>query len=174
MKKRGSLNLSINAIVVLILAITMLGLGLTFMRNIFGGATEEFEEMGGTIQKQMLDQMKESNKVVDLSNPIIDVEIGGNKQILLGLINNQQDDVDFTINTIECESISPGLECGVGQDVSVFYKTTATTILSGEGTVLPINIEIGTQATDGTCSCTVDIAVGDESKTTELIINVKV
>ena len=42
MKKKGSLTLSINAIVVLILAITMLGLGLSFMRNIFGGATEEF------------------------------------------------------------------------------------------------------------------------------------
>ncbi len=37
--RRGSLNLSVNAIVVLILAITMLGLGLTFVRNMFGSAT---------------------------------------------------------------------------------------------------------------------------------------
>ncbi|HIH38804.1 hypothetical protein J4460_03430 [Candidatus Woesearchaeota archaeon] len=34
--RKGSLSLSINAIVVLILAITMLSLGLTFMRGMFG------------------------------------------------------------------------------------------------------------------------------------------
>ncbi len=46
-KKRGkkaSLNLSMNAIVVLILAITMLGLGLTFMRGLFKQATERVTE----------------------------------------------------------------------------------------------------------------------------------
>jgi hypothetical protein len=46
-KKLASLHLSINAIVILILAITMLGLGLGFMRNIFGKATEEFTRVGG-------------------------------------------------------------------------------------------------------------------------------
>tara|TARA_Y100000310_G_scaffold309737_1_gene354175 strand:- start:456 stop:965 length:510 start_codon:yes stop_codon:yes gene_type:complete len=42
--KKGSLNLSMNAIVVLILAITMLGLGLTFMRGLFKQATERVTE----------------------------------------------------------------------------------------------------------------------------------
>ena len=46
--KRGSLNLSINAIVVLILAITMLGLGLGFIRNIFIKADKlvDVDDMG--------------------------------------------------------------------------------------------------------------------------------
>jgi type II secretory pathway pseudopilin PulG len=64
-KKLASLHLSINAIVILILAITMLGLGLGFMRNIFGKATEEFTRVGGTVQKQMIDQMRESNRIVN-------------------------------------------------------------------------------------------------------------
>ena len=42
MSKKGSLNLSINAIVVLILAITMLGLGLGFMKTMFGKVSEDF------------------------------------------------------------------------------------------------------------------------------------
>src|SRR3989344_3329798 len=41
--KKADLSLSINAIVVLILAITMLGLGLTFMRGLFKQATEKVE-----------------------------------------------------------------------------------------------------------------------------------
>jgi hypothetical protein len=44
MRKKASLNLSMNAIVVLILAITMLGLGLTFMRGLFKQATERVTE----------------------------------------------------------------------------------------------------------------------------------
>jgi len=42
--KKASLSLSMNAIVVLILAITMLGLGLTFMRGLFKQATERVTE----------------------------------------------------------------------------------------------------------------------------------
>ena len=41
MRKRGSLELSANAIVILILAITILGLGLGFVRTLFGSLTEK-------------------------------------------------------------------------------------------------------------------------------------
>ena len=53
-QKKGALNLSINAIVILILAITMLGLGLAFMRNIFGSATKEFEEVSLIVKKSFI------------------------------------------------------------------------------------------------------------------------
>lgn len=41
MNKRGSLELSANAIVILIIAITILGLGLGFVRNLFGSLAEK-------------------------------------------------------------------------------------------------------------------------------------
>lgn len=40
-KKKASLELSVNAIVILIIAITMLGLGLAFIKMLFGGATDK-------------------------------------------------------------------------------------------------------------------------------------
>ena len=43
--KKADLSLSINAIVVLILAITMLGLGLLFIRNQFGGGSSKLATM---------------------------------------------------------------------------------------------------------------------------------
>ncbi|MCK5107704.1 MAG: hypothetical protein KAQ83_03175 [Nanoarchaeota archaeon] len=178
MRKRGSLNLSINAIVVLILAITMLGLGLAFMRNIFGGATEEFQKTSGEIEKQMIDQMKESNKVVSLSRPKVNIKIGEKDQIFLGLKNDQQDPIDFTINNIVCESLGGGtssqLNCGAGGDVTLAWKESATTIGGGEVVVLPINIKVSTQANEGTCFCTLPVSAGTEIKNTELTIDVKV
>jgi hypothetical protein len=52
MHKKASLDLSIKAIVVLILAMSMLGLGLAFMKTIFGKATGEFKEVEGSFQKR--------------------------------------------------------------------------------------------------------------------------
>jgi hypothetical protein len=43
--KKGALELSVNAIVILILAIVMLGLGVTFIRNMFGKTSGQIEEM---------------------------------------------------------------------------------------------------------------------------------
>ncbi len=54
MRKKGSLNLSMNAIVILILAITLLGLGLSFMRGLF---------------KQMEGKVNEAVSAQELSNP---------------------------------------------------------------------------------------------------------
>ena len=56
--KKASLNLSVNAIVVLILAITMLGLGLGFMKNTFGGVTEQFEQVSGDLERQLIQELE--------------------------------------------------------------------------------------------------------------------
>ena len=55
-KKRGSLQLSINAIVILILAITMLGLGLSFIKGIFGGTVEKLKG----IEKQLAEEERKT------------------------------------------------------------------------------------------------------------------
>ncbi len=178
MKKKGSLTLSINAIVVLILAITMLGLGLSFMRNIFGGATEEFTKVSGTVEKQMMDQMKSSGKAIDLSRPKVDIKIGEKDQIFIGLRNDQQDPLSYTIANLDCVVLGCGstsnLNCGTGGDVEVAYKSSATEIQGGETRVLPINIKVSTQASEGTCFCTITVDSGGESKRTELTIDVVV
>lgn len=176
MKKRGSLNLSINAIVILILAITMLGLGLTFMREIFGGATEEFTKVSGTVEKQMIDQMRESNSVIELSRPVVDIKIGDQDQLFIGLRNDQQDTLNFEINSITCNTLGSGganpmLQCGGGQDVNIAWVSPGD-IGGGEIRVLPINIKINTQASEGTCYCTIDVDAGGDPKATELTINV--
>lgn len=51
MDKKAALELSVNAIVILILAITMLGLGLGFVRGMFGKTSGQFEELIGAEQE---------------------------------------------------------------------------------------------------------------------------
>lgn len=174
MKKKASLTLSINAIVVLILAITMLGLGLSFMRNIFGGATEEFTKVSGTVEKQMIDQMKQSGKPIDLSRPKVNIRIGDDDQIYIGLRNDQQDVQPYTITQVECDSLggAGGLNCDAGGDVSIEWLERPMDIEGGETRVMPINIKVKTTANEGTCFCTIAVESGGATKKTELTIDV--
>ncbi|MBC8501400.1 MAG: hypothetical protein ISS25_04805 [Nanoarchaeota archaeon] len=50
MNKRGSLNLSIQAIVILVMAMAVLGLGLGFIRTLMGQGQSQFEEAIGSVE----------------------------------------------------------------------------------------------------------------------------
>jgi len=171
MKKRGSLNLSINAIVILILAITMLGLGLAFMRNIFGGATEEFEKVSGTVEKQMIDQMKESNKVVDISRPKIDLKIGDTDQLFLGFKNMGTEPVDFQIADYVPNELGDPLNSNCGE-VQLKYVDSATTVAQGEVRVVPLNIVAASTVEPTTCFYEITIAEGATNHIIELTVDI--
>ena len=179
--KKGSLNLSINAIVILILAITMLGLGLAFMRNIFGSATKEFEEVGGTVKKQMIDQMKQTTKIVDISSPKLKMKPGEKKQVFLGFKNEGTGVLDFQIRQIDATRLGSsdtntfdidvstdlvslaasttglcGVKLATGEspgtiEAYIEYKNTKTTVGKGDVVVVPMNIHSKSNANQGTC-----------------------
>ena len=165
MKKRGSLDLSINAIVILILAITMLGLGLAFMSGVFGSATEEFQEISGVIQKQIIDQMKQTDKVVELENPVKKIGVGEKKTTYIGFKNNQNEVINFIIKGIRVSSI-PGaiIDCGLyEEDVILEYKHKATSVQPGTVAVLPMNIKTDSRSEKGTCFYEILIDEEDDS-----------
>ena len=58
--KRGSLELSVNAIVVIILAITLLGLGLAFMKNLFSSTTDQFKAINEDLKNTLIKDLKET------------------------------------------------------------------------------------------------------------------
>jgi hypothetical protein len=169
MHKKADLSLSINAIVILILAITMLGLGLAFMRNIFGKATGEFNEVGGEVQKQMIDQMKQTEKVVELSGAVYELKPGEKKMAYIGFKNDGNAVKDFMITGISSNSLT-GLSdnCGLGSvgvnHTILEYKQTPTTVQPGATLVLPINIK--TDANAQKDSCFYEITVDTDYKDT--------
>jgi hypothetical protein len=189
--KKASLDLSINAIVILILAITMLGLGLAFMRNIFGSATKEFEEVSGTVKKQMIDQMKESTKIVDLSRPKVELKPGESTQVFIGFKNDGSKTKNFTIRsdpegnpaatTPSSLSGTPNNCNLIGtQGVYLEFKLASTQVLKGDVIVLPINIKTSSGVASDTCFYELNIDYqeieGGEpisgSVTTELTVDV--
>ncbi len=65
--KKGALELSITAIVVLIIAITVLGLAIFFIKNLFKGGTEIFTSELAKIKEQLRKNIEESGELVVFS-----------------------------------------------------------------------------------------------------------
>ncbi len=84
--KKGSLELSINAIVILVLAITLLGLGLTFIRGLFGKATDK---LGGFVDAADLENPPTAEEPVGISDKI-SIKVGETRELKLGYYNNNK------------------------------------------------------------------------------------
>ncbi|MBS3097574.1 hypothetical protein J4209_02140 [Candidatus Woesearchaeota archaeon] len=172
--KKADLSLSINAIVVLILAITMLGLGLAFMNQIFGGATEKFAKMGGQVEKQMREQLMQSGKIVDLNRFDVKLKRGEKDKIYIGLKNDQVGDIEFLLyepgggGRSSCTKIGdPSVLCGEEGDenVAVLYLTEIT-VPEGETVVYPIVIKASSSAEEGTYVYDLNVGVGQTQSST--------
>ena len=138
--KRGNLNLSINSIVVLILAITMLGLGLAFMRNIFGDATDQFAQVSEEMRTEMANKMKGISAPMDLNIHEVDVTINDHTTIYMGIRNDQGSVKQFDIIDVEDIGLASCHGGSLGNILSLNYPTGERYIQANDVDVIPIRI----------------------------------
>jgi len=96
--KKASLEISIQAIVIVVLAMTLLGLGLGFIRNQFKTISETAGSVQEQVKQQILDDLRSSDK--KLSFPTNEVIIGKkDSQVLaIGVKNTKSNELRFSIN----------------------------------------------------------------------------
>ncbi|NTV24378.1 MAG: hypothetical protein HGA85_08500 [Nanoarchaeota archaeon] len=118
MFKKGSLELSVNAIVIIIIAITMLGVGMFFIKSVFGGATNKLSEALGGIDEQTKNSFKDSCNDDVCIQDSVELKKGETKTIMM-VLNNKYDcmmnkdggsggvavGLDTTYGTNGCQSV---------------------------------------------------------------------
>ena len=67
MMKKGSLNLSIEAIVIVVIAFVVLGLGLGFVRGQFKSITETTTSIQDQIRQQITEDLRTGDKKLSFS-----------------------------------------------------------------------------------------------------------
>ncbi|MCF7860698.1 hypothetical protein K9M79_00510 [Candidatus Woesearchaeota archaeon] len=165
--KKGSLNLSINAIVVLILAITMLGLGLTFITKIFGQATGGLGDAFEGIDKQRVEKLENTcDQEVCLEKSKIELQKGKETDLYILFNNALSSDVTFDLTgTVDCHELGTGApdQCGINDADSVVNMRVDTSVLVKKGgqRALPIYFEAKPSATKGTYIFNLDITQSD-------------
>ncbi len=158
--KHASLNLSINAIVVLILAVTMLGLGLGFIRRTFTRATSGLETIQEDIKNQIIADIQSSDERLAFDKYDVTVKAGDPRTVYFGVKN----DIDTTANCksefrvmqAECITSLSGTE-GTTGDVSLQAILPARIGGSQVG-IGKLIIETKSDTQADTYSCRLDIS----------------
>ncbi len=123
--KKGSLNLSINAIVVLIMAVALLGLGLGFLRNMFGNLEGQLGDISKDTEQRIIQDLENREDRLSLDKTHFEIKQGKQDETYIGLRNELEGAKTFDINGDG--KIDAGTEPGLWkEDASVIacYSTT--------------------------------------------------
>lgn len=145
MNKKASLELSIQSIVIVVIAFVVLGLGLGFVRNQFkqiGSTTEAVQEQ---IRQQILDDLRTGDK--KLSFPTAEVSMGKKESSLLaiGVKNVKQGRLRYRLAVEEKGGVAI-----FGTDITdnFLYVAEAEELQPTDTRVIPIRIT--SETTSGT------------------------
>ena len=148
-RKRGSLALSTNAIVVLIIAITILGLALAFTRNIFGSLGKQIEDIG---KQTLIENPPSFDKPMTLSKEEFDIRRGKSVSLGVGFYNHYNDDVQAFVRIYGCYH--------GGENTTSQFRLTSPgrkTAMINDAVSFSTSVKADERALAGVHACTVQI-----------------
>ncbi len=127
MGKRGAIELSIGTIVIIVLAMSMLILGMILIKNIFSGASNNVLQMNNKVKDQINKLFVEDKRtVVYLPNQIAKIKQNKEWGIAFGVKNLQKGTAEAGKFAYSVVVSDPDVKtkCGVGErDVESWVKT---------------------------------------------------
>lgn len=167
--KRGAIELSIGTVVIIVLAMTMLILGLVLVRTIFSGATTSVDNINSQVQNEINKIFGEDKKLVIYpSTDFIMVRQGKVEGFALGIQNllsgSLAQGATFDYKVIPVSNFLQ--DCGLSeQEVMELFSAGSSEesnipIATGTPTVRPVFFETG----EGTPLCTIKFRVDVSTK----------
>ena len=156
--KKGSLQLSINSIVILILAITMIGLGLSFIKGIFGGTVEKLKGIETQLEEEERKQLLDSQQEITFLSSRIKVE-GREKAMSFAIRNVQAEDLTFDISTSCNSALSSVARAAHGPNYeNLAFETYNERFIEGtKADVLPMVVKVNPGSEPTIYSCVMEI-----------------
>ncbi len=137
--KKASLNLSINAIVILVMAMILLGLGIGFIRSTFKNMGSTGTTVTDQVKQQILDNLRTSDKKLSFPSNDITLQKGESKTIAIGVKNQLEQDLTFSIEITQPETGGTG---GSSSDLNIksMYSSDEQTLGVTDVSVIPIKL----------------------------------
>jgi len=127
MKKRGAMELSIGTIVIIVLAMSMLILGLILVKNIFSGSSSNILQMNDKVKDQIAKMFVEDTRTaVYLDNHVAKIKQNEDWGVAFAIKNLQRGSVEASPFTYTVVTSDPDLrqKCGVSErDVESWMGT---------------------------------------------------
>ena len=158
--KKGGLQISINAIVILILAITVLGIGLGFIRGMFSQTIGQLGEVSKDIENDMINRIRDRDERLVLREENIEIKKSGEKTIYFGIRNEEGGPTTFEIDFGPVSAMDN--EADIDHiTFNVFEETKE--LKKDEIMVLPAVIKISPNAVSTTYMCSAIIYIKGEA-----------
>jgi hypothetical protein len=160
--KRGAIEVSVNTIIILIFAIAILGLGLSFVRKSLGSATSEFGKVSDELRTDMMNTLKQSGEKLTLKPAKITLSKSNANlmtgEVFYGIRNlDTVTAVTFGISAGACESID---NSGVTiTDPNIIQTKTYATLAinAGASDVQPVKVTITSATPASSYKCVLSI-----------------
>ncbi|MBI4438812.1 hypothetical protein HY640_02680 [Candidatus Woesearchaeota archaeon] len=146
LQRKGALDVSINSIVVIVFAITMLGLGLAFIKG-------KFSEIGKTVTFPQPEIPASAEEPIVLPSEVMSVNRGTNAEVSINFYNNQNSDVT--------SSVIPEIKNCVGTSGSSFalgVTAGGQNVPVGRSVTYKALVVIPPDKPSGTYTCTLHIS----------------
>src|SRR3989338_4376039 len=98
--KRGSLEISIQAIIIMVLAMTLLGLGLGFIRGMFKNISSTTEDVTEQVREQILTDLRTGDKKISFPKTEVVIEKGQSTILNIGIRNKENAELGYSIEFI--------------------------------------------------------------------------
>ena len=166
--KKSSLELSIRAIVIVVLAMTLLGLGLGFVRNMFsqvGGIAGDVTEQ---VKQQILDDLITGDKKLAFPKTEIMIDRGGSEVLTLGVRNKGNEVLNYRLMFNKEDGPSGTEDLDINKWFQ--YKDTEYTLSLANSDVRNIRLSVPSSAPSGSYFLTLEIwnTLGTEVRTDDI------
>ncbi|MBI1935779.1 hypothetical protein HYS31_05045 [Candidatus Woesearchaeota archaeon] len=95
--KKASLEISIQAIVIVVLAMTLLGLGLGFIKGMFRNISSTTEDVSEQVRQKILDDLVQGDKKISFPKTEILIDKGGSQVLTVGIRNKLNAALDYKL-----------------------------------------------------------------------------
>lgn len=96
--RKGAIEMSMTTIIIVILGVTLLSLGLMFVRNIFGGMSETTDSVLGSSESMVNELFGESDAILSMRPDSVTVKQGDTSTMKLYVRNTGNDPATFTLS----------------------------------------------------------------------------
>ena len=147
LNKRASLEISIQAIVIVVLAMTLLGLGLTLIRGMFKNIQSATDEVTEQVRQKVVDDLVTSDKKVSFPKTEIYVDKGSSTLLTIGIRNKNDQDLIYNMRFVAVSN-PDGVPYGNGDALNHWFKyaqpisTQGYLLSSAENDVRNVRLEI--------------------------------
>lgn len=170
MNKRGAIELSMTTIIIIVIGITILVLGLAWVRNMLGGASDLTQKALEGGQQQISEIMGSSTDPLTLYTTKTELERSDWTQIAVIVFNDQGVQQDLTLTTAVSTSKENSLDCYIADSGGL---TDSFTLDSGATEDEVIVIEDGGSPL-GLYVCNVELTDATGNKVADASITVEI